>query len=201
VILRVVHGRVPVGQLVAVRGALERDYVPAANACAGLVRYIVATRPATEAHDIVMLTVWADVDSALAAYAGDLAMVGTLDGIGHGEILDHVDYYEVDDGEAHRRPGEPRFLRLSSGSVGHGLDADIQRDLREHLADLGPDVVDVYVGRRVKGASVEIAFASAWAGVPAGAALDAPIWPHLSSFFDTFGIHVYDVLLHGTPRT
>jgi hypothetical protein len=199
VILRVVDGTIPAGQLEEIRVALERDYVPAAMRTPGLERYIVATRPADGGDQLAMLTVWADVDSALRAYGGNLGAVATLDGIGHGEVLEHVDYYEVDDGESRRLPGVPKFLRLSTGSVGRGLDADIQRDLRGRLADLGPETVDAYVGRRVKGPFVEIALASAWLRPPAGRTLDDPLWPDLSEFFETFGIRVLEVLLEGAP--
>ncbi len=61
-ILRVVKGRIPVGQLEAVRRDLERHYVPAADACAGLERYVVAIRPSADGHDIALVTVWTDVE-------------------------------------------------------------------------------------------------------------------------------------------
>jgi len=199
VILRVIDGTIPAGQLEAVRGALVRDYAPAADATPGLERYIVGIHPAGDGHELALVTVWGNLDSALEAYAGNLAAVRTLDGIGHGEILEHVDYYEVDEGESRRRSGTPRFLRLSTGSVGRGLDADIQRDLRERLSDLAPEAVDAYVGRRVKGPSVEIALASAWTEPPPGRSLEDPMWPDLSDSFETFRIRVLDVVLEGTP--
>ncbi len=199
-ILRVVNGRVPEGQLAAVRASLERDYVAAARRQPGLDRFLIATRPEGSGHEIAMMTVWTDVESALAAYGGNLAAVRTLDGVGHGELLESVDYYEVGPEEMRRRDGEPRHLRLTAGTVGHGLDADIQRALRSRLGELEAELIDAYVGRRVQGSSVEIAFVSTWSASPAGRALDEPIWPDISAQYDTFVVRLFDVLLVGSPR-
>jgi hypothetical protein len=201
VILRVVNGRVPEGQLPAVRASLERDYVPAARRQAGLDRFLIATRPADRGHEIALMTVWTDVESALAAYGGDLAAVVTLDRVDHGEVLESVDYYEVGPNEVRRGGGEPRHLRLTAGIVGHGLDADIQRDLRGRLADLEAEAVDAYVGRRVQGSSVEIAFVSTWSAPPAGRALEEPIWPDISTQYESFVLRLFDVLLEGSPSS
>jgi hypothetical protein len=198
-ILRVIRGRIPPGQLDAVRASLERAYVPAAASRPGLERFLVATRPAADGHEIATMTVWADVDSALKAYGGNLSARSTLDGVGHGETLDRVDYYEVDISEVRRLTGVPRHLRVTAGSVGQGLDADIQRMLRQRLGDLEVEAVEAYVGRRVKGTVVEIAFVSTWTAAPANRPLDQPIWPDITSHYDSFVVGVYDVLLHGTP--
>ena len=199
-ILRVVNGRVPEGQLAAVRASLERDYVPAARRQPGLDRFLIATRPDGSGHEIALMTVWTDVESALAAYGGNLAAVRTLDGVAHGELLESVDYYEVGPEEIRRGDGQPRHLRLTAGTVGHGLDADIQRELRSRLGELETELVDAYVGRRVQGASVEIAFVSTWSAPPAGRALDQPIWADISAQYETFVLRLFDVLLEGSPR-
>ena len=198
-ILRVVNGRVPHGQLQAVGDALERTYVPKAQRQRGLDRYLIGTRERGDGHDVAFMTVWADVDSALAAYGGDLAAPRTLDGVGHGETLVDVDYYEVEATEVRRAADHPRWLRLTAGTVTRGLDADIQRDLRNRLVDLEPEALHAYVGRRVSGSSVEIAFVSTWTAAPPSRALDQPIWPDISASYDTFWIGVYDVLLEGSP--
>ena len=198
-ILRVVNGRVPEGQLAAVRAALERDYVPAARRQSGLDRFLIATRPDDSGHEIALMTVWTDVESALAAYGGNLAAVRTLDGVGHGELLESVDYYEVGPEDVRRGAGLPRHLRLTAGTVGHGLDADIQRDLRSRLDELEAELVDAYLGRRVQGSSVEIAFVSTWSGPPTGRALDEPIWPDISAQYESFALRLFDVLLEGSP--
>ena len=198
-ILRVVNGRIPAGQFAAVRSSLERDYMPAARRQSGLDRFLIATRPDGSGHEIALMTVWTDVESALAAYGGNLAALRTLDGVGHGELLESVAYYEVAPGEMRRGNGQPRHLRLTAGTVGRGLDADIQRDLRSRLGELEAELVDAYVGRRVQGASVEIAFVSTWTAPPAGRTLDEPIWPDISAQYDAFVVRLFDVLLVGSP--
>src|SRR4029079_1052463 len=101
-------------------------------------------------------------EAATIALAGQLNAPRVLDNLDHGEVLDHVDYYEVDIMAARRSPGPARYLRLPAARVSRGLDADIQRELRARLAELDPDAVDAYVGRRVAGQSVEIASVSTW---------------------------------------
>ena len=199
-ILRVVNGRVAEGMLQAVRDALVRDYVPAARRQAGLDRFLVGARPTTTGHDIALMTVWTDVDAALRAYDGNLEAVRTLDGVSHGEELVDVDYYEVDAMPTTEARGSARLLRLTAGTVRRGLDADIQRELRSRLHALDPEVVNAYVGRRVRGSSVEIAFVSTWSAAPANRPLDAPIWPDISANYDTFVVRVFDVLLEGSPK-
>ena len=196
-ILRVLYGRIPAGTLDAVRAALEADYVPTAPTHDGLDRFLVATRPDGDGHEIVLLTIWADVGAAMAAYGGDLSALRTHDGRNHGETLERVDYYEVEITETRQTAGTPRRLRLTAGTVGRGLDADIQRALRNRLQELDPEVVDAWIGRRVLGGSVEIAFVSTWADPPEGRRLDAPIWPDISAQYDTFTVAVFDVLLEG----
>lgn len=197
-ILRVVNGRVPAGELPAVRAALEDKYVPAARRRVGLDRFLAAARAEADGHRLALMTVWRDLDAALDAFDGNLAAVRTIDGLSHGEVLESVDYYEVDLGEVRSSAGTARHLRLTAGVVGQGLDAEIQRALRTRLADLPPEVVDAYVGRRVMGSTVEIAFVSTWTASPAGVALDEPLWPDISAHYDSFELGVFDVLLEGS---
>jgi hypothetical protein len=198
VILRIVSGRVPPGQLDSVVDAYRRRYVPIAERAAGLDRYAIAARPLPDGgHALAAMTLWLTVEAALAAYGGDLAAVRTLDAQTHGESLARVDYYEVDADGARRRPGSPAILRLTSGTVARGLDADIQQDLRRHLPDLAPEALEAFVGRRVLGADVEISLVTTWSAPPAGVALDAPLWPSISSRYDVFRVEVLDVLLEG----
>jgi hypothetical protein len=196
-ILRILHGRIPGGALDSVRAALAADYVPAAHRHDGLDRFLIAARPDGEGHALAMLTVWTDVGAAMAAYGGDLSALRTHDGRSHGETLERVDYYEVELNETRRTAGDSRWLRLTAGTVGKGLDADIQRDLRNRLHELEPEAVDAWIGRRVHGGSVEIAFISTWADAPTGRRLEAPIWPDISAQYDTFSVEVFDVLLEG----
>jgi hypothetical protein len=198
VILRVVSGRVPPGELDAVVDAYRRDYVPVAQSTVGLDRYVVGARPLADGgHGLAAMTIWATVEAALTAYDGDLAAVRTLDLVSHGEALSRVDYYEVDEEGARRRTGSPTRLRLTAGTVARGLDADIQQELRRHLPELPAEAIQAFVGRRVLGAEVEIAFVTTWSAAPDGVALDEPLWPTISGRYDTFRIEVHDIVLEG----
>ena len=199
VILRIVSGRIRPGRLDAVTEAYTARYHPVAMATPGLDRFFVGVRPMADEHQLASMTVWQTVEAALAAYAGDLSAVRTLDDRSHGEELTNVDYYEVEDGVVQRDGVEAAFLRLTAGTVARGLDADIQQELRRRLHTLPDELAEGYVGRRVLGDVVEISFASTWSGDRDRASLDAPIWPEISSRYDKFRVDVFDIILSGTP--
>ena len=197
-ILRVVSGRVPADRLDAVVEAYRREYVPIAQRTPGLDRFLVAARSAPDGgHELAAMTTWSTVESALAAYEGNLTAVRTVDGRTHGELLAKVDYYEIDEGGARRRPGVATRLRLTAGTVARGLDADIQQELRKRLPELPAEAVEAFVGRRVLGSDVEIALVTTWSAAPAGTALDQPIWPSISDRYSAFRIELHRILLEG----
>ena len=201
VILRVVNGRIPPGGLASVGDAYRRTYAPAAETTDGLARYVVAARELREGHHVAAMTVWASVEAALAAYGGNLTALRTLDGADHGVRWSRVDYYEV-----HEIPGAadadaaPTLLRLTAGRVARGLDAEIQQELRRRVPELPPQATAAWVGRRVIGSDVEIAFASTWTEEPADVPLDAPLWPAVSDRYEVFRVEVHRILLEGTGR-
>jgi hypothetical protein len=198
-ILRIVSGRVRHGRLKAVTDAYTNSYHPVAMRTAGLDRFLVGLRPFDDDHGFAAMTLWSTVEAALEAYAGDLSAMRTLDATHHGEELDRVDYYEVDDAVVRRDGVEASFLRLTAGTVARGLDADIQQELRRRLVTLPDEVAEGYVGRRVLGDVVEIAFVSTWSSAQDRETLEAPIWPDISSRYDTFRVSVFDIVLSGTP--
>jgi hypothetical protein len=202
VILRVVSGRVSVGSLDSVAQAYRRTYVPVAEQSAGLVRYMVAVRATPDGgHDIAAMTLWASVEEALAAYAGDLTATRTVDGADHGETWAQVDYYEVETSVGVRLASVgPALLRVAVGRVARGLDADIQQELRRKLPNLPAEAAEAWIGRRVLDADVEIAFVSTWTTEPPGRALDEAIWPAVSARYDVFRVSVHEILIEGVGR-
>jgi hypothetical protein len=199
VILRIVSGRVRQGRLEAVIEAYETSYRPVAMATAGLDRFLVATQPVGDEHELASMTLWQTVEAALDAYAGNLSAIRTLDDRGHGEELTHVDYYEVEDAVIRHDGVDATFLRLTAGTVARGLDADIQQQLRRRLEGLPPELAEAYVGRRVLGEVVEISFVSTWSGARDRDSLDAPIWPDISTRYDAFRVAVFDIISSGSP--
>jgi heme-degrading monooxygenase HmoA len=199
VILRIVSGRVRHGRLETVTDAYTTRYRAVAMGTPGLNRFIVAVRPVGDEHELASMTLWSTVEAALAVYEGNLSAKRTLDDREHGEELTHVDYYEVDDGVIQHVGVEASYLRLTAGTVARGLDADIQQDLRRRLGDLPAQLAEGYVGRRVLKDVVEIAFVSTWSAAQDRASLEAPIWPEISSRYDTFRVDVFEVVLAGSP--
>jgi hypothetical protein len=198
VILRVVGGQIRRGELVAVSRSFRTAFVPVAARTRGLRRYVVGTRPSEDGgHRLAAMTIWDDLDGALAAYGGELSTPRTLDGLDHGAHLDRVDYYEVEATRARADEREPTRLRLTAGTVARGLDADVQEELRARVPELPDEAIEAYVGRRVLGRVVEIAFMSTWTKEPPGLVLDAPIWPAISARYETFRMELHDVVVEG----
>ena len=63
---------------------------------------------------------------------------------------------------------------------------------------LEPEMTEGYVGRRILGGDVEIAFISAWEREPDGRSLDAPVWPDISATYDAFEVATFRPLASGT---
>lgn len=197
-ILRVVSGQIRPGELDTVSRSFRTAYTPVAAATRGLRRYVVGVRPSDDGgHRLAAMSIWDDLDAALAAYGGELSTPRTLDGLDHGAHLDRVDYYEAEAVRVRRDERVPTRLRLTAGTVARGLDADIQQELRARARELPDQAIEAHVGRRVLGRVVEIAFMSIWTEEPPGLALDAPLWPAISDRYETFRMELHDVVLEG----
>ncbi len=197
-ILRIVRGRVEDSQLDALRAAITGAFEATARATAGLRRYHAATRPIGDGgHELVVLTCWDAVDDALRAYSGDLDAIRTLGDLSAHARLDAVAYFELDEVHDHPTAYPAAYLRLSAGRVARGADADIQRELRLRMGDLGPLVTEGYVARRVIGDAVEVAYISTCAREDPAHPLDAPLWPDVSALYDAFEVGVYRLITSG----
>ena len=197
-ILRIVRGRVEDSQLDALRAATTGAFEATARATAGLRRYHAATRPIGDGgHELIILTCWDDVDDALHAYAGDLDAIRTLEDLSAHARLEAVAYFELDEVHDRLSGSTPATLRLSAGRVARGADADIQRELRSRMGDLGPLVTEGYVARRIVGDAVEVAFISTWEREDPAHPLDAAFWPDISALYDVFEVGVYRLIASG----
>jgi hypothetical protein len=197
-ILRIVRGDVAPGGLQRLVDGFVRGYSPIARATPGLIRFHVGIGRMPLETELVVVTFWTSVDAALDAYDGDLASPRTLDGLAaHAEFRD-VAYWEVDETLLRRSDRAPALLRLTFGCVSEGADAAIQQELRHRLHLLEGAMTEAYIGRRLVGTEVEIAFVSAWAEVPAQD-LSAPVWPDISARYTSFDLGLYRPILSGTP--
>jgi hypothetical protein len=199
-ILRIVNGHVTSGRLADVTASYQERYVPAAREAHGLGRFYIAARPVDDGHRIAVMTIWSGLDAAMEAFGGDMTSLRTLDGADHGEQLIDVDFYEVE-AAPRRTDAEARSIRLTAGRVARGMDADIQHALRAEVSALPPECVEAWVGRRVLGTDVEIAFVSTWSREPDGRRLDEPLWPSISARYDTFRLEVLEIVLEGEGRS
>jgi hypothetical protein len=198
VILRIVRGRVEADRLDGVIEMFDEPFREAARSTPGLVRFHVGVRSANpDERELVVVTFWATVEHALEAYGGSLDAVRTLDWAGDPAALREVAYFEVDESTLRRSDAEATILRLTVGRVARGLDADIQAELRTRMHALEPEMSEAYVGRRILGSEVEIAFISAWGREPALRSLDDPFWPDISARYDDFHVATYEPIASG----
>lgn len=199
VILRVVGGRVRPGEVDRVAASFRAAYVPVAERTGGLVRYVVGVSAAADGgHDLAAMTVWTEVEHALAAYSGDLSAICTLDALDHGEQMTSVAYYELDQSAGPDvQGGRPTLLRIAVGTVPRGLDADIQQKLRRRIPNLPAEACEVWIGRRVVDGDVEVAFISTWLAAPPDWPLDEPLWTAIADRSDAIRVSVQTILGEG----
>ncbi len=198
-ILRIVRGDVTPGGLRSLVDGFIHAYAPIARTTPGLVRYHVGIGPRPLESEVVVVTFWTSVDAALAAYDGDLERPRTLDGLSEHLNLREVAYWEVDETLLRRSDRAAEHLRLTFGRVAEGADAAIQEELRGRMHLLEGAMTEAYVGRRLIGRDVEIAFVSTWSHVPEGRDLAAPVWPDIAGRYTSFSLGLYRPILSGTP--
>ena len=194
-ILRIVRGRVAVDGVERVTAALAATPHGHASTTPGLVRSHVGLRPLVDGEcEMVLVTCWETVDAAIAADR-ELDGTGMPQGATPDAGLREVAYFEVDESTLRRSDAAADILRVSVGRVARGMDVDIQRELRERMHLLEPAMTEGYVGRRILGNDVEIAFISAWDHEPEGRSLDAPMWPDISAGYDAFEVATFRSLV------
>jgi hypothetical protein len=59
------------------------------------------------------------------------------------------------------------------------------------MRELGDELLEAYVGRRMRGRSVEVMFLTVWASAPEDRPLDEPIWPDISARYQAFSVETY----------
>jgi len=197
-ILRIVRGDVAPASLKPLVDGFVHGYEPIARVTPGLIRYHVGIGPSPDESEVVVVTFWTSVDAALAAYDGDLARPKTLDGLSPHIDLRDVAYWEVDESLFRRSDRAPSLLRLTFGTVAEGADAAIQEELRGRLHLLEGSMTEAYIGRRLLGTEVEIAFVSAWSDAPQGRDLAGPVWPDISARYTVFELGLYRPILSGS---
>jgi quinol monooxygenase YgiN len=190
-ILRLVRARVLPGRDTALRVALH-DALPARiRATEGLLQVHVGLRDADGETEILFITIWSSVEAVVAAVGGDVARMAVLEGISEHIEVHGVDLFEVDESSVRTSAAEPLVLRTSAGWIELGPDVEIQQELRRRMRELGDELLEAYVGRRMRGRSVEVTFVSVWAATSEDRPLDEAIWPDISARYQSFRVETY----------
>jgi hypothetical protein len=198
VILRIVRDRVRADRLDRLVATFDETFRMAARSAPGMVRFHVGVRATTpDEREVVVVTFWSTAELALEARGHGLGDVPGLDCARDPDALRDVAYFEVDESTLRGSDADARVLRLTVGRVARGIDAEIQGDLRARMHALEDEMTEAYVGRRILGDDVEIAFISAWQRVPIGRSLDASFWPDISGRYDTFEVATYEPIASG----
>jgi hypothetical protein len=115
----------------------------------------------------------------------------TLGMIGRVAEFSGADHYELDESQLRQSPPYVSTLRLSTGQVEGGREAVVHEELRRRLPMIGEEMAEAYIGRRLVGTAVEVAFFSVWSRAPVGRSLAEPMWPDISSSYDRFWVRTY----------
>ena len=189
-VLRIVWGRVQSDGLSALADAFV-DATQRGSPVDGLIAWHLGIRPSGDHHEVAGLTVWDSVEHALAAFAGDLASNRTLARLDEVAEFSGADFYEIEASHILAPTDDAAFLRVATGTLPSGPEAEILGEMRRRLTSVGLHVVEGYVGRRLRGKDVEAVFVSLWEQVPDSASLDDPIWPDLAARKQDFSVRTF----------
>lgn len=188
-ILRVIRGKADRAKVAALRDALIDRLGPGPEGREGPDRYHIGIRPAGDELEVLLLACWR---SAEAAAEGDARQISPMRLASRHMDRVEVGHFEIDMNLLRDAEAQPIALRVAIGRFHRpGGDIQMQEVLRERLASIGPEMTEAYVGRRLLGRTVDVAFVSAWRDVLPNQPLDAPFWPDISIRYDEFSVEVY----------
>ena len=189
VILRVIRGRAGRDRVTALRADLVARLGEGPAPAIGPDRYHLGARASGESEDVLVLSCW---PSAEAVEAGDRQDISPLR-VASRHLKDlTVAHFEVDLNLLRDPDVHPIALRVATGRFSHpGTDIQMQELLRDRLHTIGEEMFEAYVGRRLVGRAVDVAFVSAWQARPSDHPLEDAFWPDISLRYDTFDVEVY----------
>jgi heme-degrading monooxygenase HmoA len=190
-ILRMVRGRILPGRHEALRAGLAASFSQVRQ-MPGLVQAHMALRSSAEGNEFAVISTWETVDATIAAFGPEVNRVAAVPGVS--ECLDFktVEHFEVDESVVVHADVPPALARIAVGAIQLGEDVEVQQELRRRIPELGTDVVEATVGRRILGRMVEVAFVTMWSGQPANRPLEAPVVPDVAERYSAYSIEVYD---------
>ena len=195
-ILRMVRGRVLPGRHQALRGGLRASFSQVRD-IPGLAQAYMALRSAAEGNEFAVISTWMTPDATMAAFGPDMGRVVALPGVSEHLEFVTVDHFEVDESVLFHAEQPAALARIAVGSIELGNDVEIQQELRRRVHDLGGEVVEAVVGRRIREQMVEVAFVTLWSRRPAGRSLEEPVFPDVADRYSAYWIEVYDEIYRG----
>jgi hypothetical protein len=194
VILRLVRGRVLTGRFDQLREGIASLFAPWVGSAEGLVEAHVGVNRTADGDDVAFVSAWTSPDAAMAALGRSLNRVRPWPGVTEHLEVRSVDHYEVDEHRHSASAERPTIARIAAGLVEQGSDVEIQRELRDRLATLGSEVHGAYVGRRLRGSTVEVLLLTTWSRRPADTSLDTPLFPDLAGRYESFWIETFEII-------
>ena len=190
-ILRMVRGRILPGRHEALRAGLAASFSQVRQ-MPGLVQAHMALRSSAEGNEFAVISTWETVDATIAAFGPEVNRVAAVPGVS--ECLDFktVEHFEVDESVVVHADLPPALVRIVIGAIELGDDVEVQQELRRRIPDLGTEVVEGVVGRRISDRMVEVAFVTMWSRRPADRSLEQPVFPDVVERYRTYSIEVYD---------
>ena len=195
-ILRMVRGRVLPGRHQALRAGLRASFSQVRD-IPGLIQAHMALRSAAEGTEFAVISTWTTPDATMAAFGPDVSRVAELPGITEHLEFRTVEHFELDESVLIQADQPSGIVRIAVGSIELGSDVEIQQELRRRVHELGDEVVEAFVGRRIREQMVEIAFVTLWSGRPADRPLEEPVFPDVADRYSSYWIEVYDEVYRG----
>ena len=186
-----VRGRVLPGRHEKLRAGL-RSSLPQVRELGGVLRVNVGLRSVPEGNEFATVTTWATADDTVAAFGPNVDGIAMVAGVTEHLDVRTVEHFELDESVTIQHEAPRAILRIAVGSIELGSDAEIQQELRRRVPELGGDVVEAYVGRRIRDRMVEVAFVTLWSGRPARLTLEDPVFPDVAERYASYAIEVYE---------
>ena len=193
-ILRMVRGRILPGRHEALRAGLVASFSQVRE-LPGLLQAYMALRSSPDGNEFAVVSTWTTPAATMAAFGPEVNRVATVPGVSEHLDFRTVEHFEVDESVVVHADVPPAVARIAVGAIELGGDVEVQQELRRRIPELGAEVVEAAVGRRIRDRMVEVAFVTLWSGRPAGLPLEEPVFPDVAERYSSYSIEVYDEVL------
>jgi hypothetical protein len=186
-----VRGRVLPGRHEVLRAGLDASLAQIRD-LGGILQVNVGLRSVPEGNEFALVTTWATADANVAAFGPNVDGIARIAGVTEYLDVRAVEHFELDESVTVQHEAQRAILRIAVGSIELGSDAEIQQELRRRIPELGNEVVEAYVGRRIRDRMIEVAFVTLWSGRRANLTLEDPVFPDMADRYASYTIEVYE---------